>query len=131
VPLLPGVLDALPITAGLADRREADHRPVLLIDTARDYSILSLKFTERYWSSPLRRWAARRACRRDGSITVSFLLPGGGTAALDVLMVPECRPSYGAELAVIVDGYLGLDFLYRWLPVMDFVGRELVLFDFS
>jgi hypothetical protein len=28
-----------------------------------------------------------------------------------------------------VDGYLGLDFLYQWLPLFDLAGHELALFD--
>jgi hypothetical protein len=130
--LLPNILDNLPLTNALADSRAPEHRPVFMLDTEHPSSVLSLEFTEHCWSSTWRRWSARRACRRDGTLTVSWSLPAGGTAALDMRIVAACTPRYPMPLgADTVHGYLGLDFLYRWLPLFDFPGRQLALFDFA
>lgn len=130
LPLVPGVLSNLPVTTALRDDRRPEVRPIFLIDTCRTRSLLSLKYAERHWTGSALREARKVSAEDSGKVATHWRLPDDTVVELDVYVAEQCEPSYVADLGVPhVDGYLGLDFLYQWLPVLDLGGREVTLFD--
>jgi hypothetical protein len=59
-------------------------------------------------------------------------MPDRALVRLDMHVEEDCTPGYSEPLGVDeLDGYLGLDFLYQWMPLFDLSGRELMLFDLN
>jgi len=120
VALVEATLDRLPVTLDLTDEDAPGHHPRFLIDTARPSSVVSLRYTEHAWRSAWRRRSARRAEARNGKTDVHLCLPSAESVDVEMFVVAEIDPGYVADLGTHLDGYLGLDFLYRWLPIFDF-----------
>jgi hypothetical protein len=118
--LLPDTLDRIPVTCDLIDDNSSGLTPRFIVDTARNDSWLSLEYVERAWSGWWRRRSARRAQARSGKTEVPLRLPNGERVAMEVYVRSALKPSYAGDLGTRIDGYLGLDFLYRWLVVLEF-----------
>jgi hypothetical protein len=128
VPLIPATPEGLPLTTAIRDALSPEATPVFLIDTSA-YSTIALDFVDRWW--PRReRERARKAVERNKIVTVNLHLPGGLDQPLEMYVSPHL-PQDAARFGVPrIDGVLGIDFLYQWVYVFDFAGRELVLFEY-
>jgi hypothetical protein len=125
VPLCGDVVDDLPVTSALAESKGARAQPVLLVDTGRPRSVLSLQFTSASWTGRWRRWIARRASRRGKRIYIAWRFPDGERLTIHTAIIDGYDPGYGPDDGVErIHGALGLDFLYQWLPVFDFPGAR-------
>jgi hypothetical protein len=120
IALLDTALDRIPVTLDLADEGAPDDRPRFIVHTALPQSVISRQYTERAWRGRWARRRARRAAERSRKVGVRLRLPGGLSLGQEMRVVESVTPSYVGELGTHVDGCLGLDFLYRWMPVIDF-----------
>ncbi len=127
VDLVAGTLDRLPVTANLRDKSAPVGAPRFMLHTGRDLSVISLDYIERSWGSARRRKEARRAHERSRPVRVWLRLPDDTTVDMEMLVGNLIEPDYVDTLGSGIDGYLGLDFLYRWLPLIDFPNHALWL----
>lgn len=131
VPLLPGIAADVPVTSALVDRR-SQARPVLLVDSSLARSILGGAFIDEHWRGWWRRRRARRVAARGGRQELGWVLPNGERVTIDMVLAERYEHGYGPDVGVTeIHGALGVDFLYRWFPLFDLGGRELVLFEFG
>jgi hypothetical protein len=127
LPLLPDVGDRLPVTRALADVRGGGSRPTLAICTNLTRSALSAEYLTRTRPGWWRRRSIARRARREGTMDVVFALPAGRRVTMEVDVVAGGGFTAGD---LPLDGWLGIDFLYRWMFAIDFPRHELVLFDY-
>ena len=121
VPLVADTPDNVPITEAIEDRSSLGDRPRLMIDTGRIHTELSLEYIDRAWRTPRSRRKARDAWQGHGRVDVHLKVPGlKSTVWIEARVSERSAARYSDENGLRIDGFLGLDLLYRWLPVIDF-----------
>jgi hypothetical protein len=121
IPLVANAHDNLPITEALEDTNSSGVAPRLVIDTTLARSVVSLEYIDRAWKSDRLRRKAREAQRTKCRIDVSLRVPEWKkVVGLEAHVWASTNASYTEATGLTIDGYLGIDFLYRWLPLIDF-----------
>lgn len=129
VPLVEAAPGGVALTDALEDSDSSGERPCFMLDTGRSRSVLSLEYVNRAWRSARERRQAARAHTEDGRVGVYLRVPGRKKAVwLEAEVYERTAVWYTEEEGGRrVDGYLGVDFLFQWLPVIDFARSTLWL----
>ena len=119
VALVPGTDQRVPVTLDLLDASAPGGELQLAVDLSSSRSAIALTYVQRAWPGWRKRRQARRAHARQETVEMHLHLPDGTCTRHPMAVVDSPGPGYDT-LGTHVDGYLGVDFLYRWLPVIDF-----------
>ena len=121
LPLLASARDNLPIVDVLEDADSSGVTPRFIIDTTLARSVISLEYIDRAWKSDRARRKARRIQGTNHRIGIRLRVPERNEMVrLDAYVFESTHAAYTRATGLTIDGFLGLDFLYRWLPVIDF-----------
>jgi len=121
LPLIPRTRDNIPILDALEDTRSLRGEPPrFVIDTSFSRSAISLEYIDRAWPAS-QRLRARKARERQRPYDLKLRLPElRDVVRLEPYVLERMGSAWAEDTVVRIDGYLGIDFLYRWLPVIDF-----------
>jgi hypothetical protein len=129
IPLVANEGDRMPVTVSIRDLDAPGVCPAFLIDSGSEYSSINHVFVRDHSKSARLQRHVKRAVRKATGIDVPLELPNGEVIPLNMRV--EEPPEYSVDVGVDrLDRVLGIDFLRRWIPVFDFPGRELALFDY-
>ncbi|HEY2851818.1 MAG TPA: hypothetical protein VGJ18_03180 [Gemmatimonadaceae bacterium] len=121
LPLVARTRDNIPILEVLEDTKSLGGEPPrFVIDTNFARSVISLEYIDRAWPADRRR-KARQAREHQRPFNLQLRVPEvAEVIRLEPYVLERAVPVRGEDTSLRIDGYLGIDFLYRWLPVLDF-----------
>jgi hypothetical protein len=121
LPLIPRTRDNIPILDVLEDVKSLGAAPPrFAIHSGFPRSAVSLEYIDRAWPADRRR-QARQARQHERPFNLHLRVPElRDVVRLEPYVFERIGPVRGENAILPIDGYLGIDFLYRWLPVLDF-----------
>ena len=121
LPLIQRTRDNIPILDVLDDSKSLGAEPPrFVVDSSFTRSAISLEYIERAWPAGRRR-KARKAREHQRPFNLQLRVPEvRDVVSLEPYVFERMLPVRAEDTTLRIDGYLGIDFLYRWLPVFDF-----------